>query len=580
MYNEFKSHHSIAIKSEDKFDTIIKTESPIVCLSDIHGDIDALITCLRDCASVIKKTSTNLEDIRDPDLEKYLPLNLNDTKEYVDDLNYKWIGGKTIVVIVGDILDTVREDHHKKKIFNSEHVYPQVEIKILRFLNKLKIAARNQGGNIIKLCGNHELGNFMEIDSGLNITNYMSDSDRDAKNYYDGYNRADYFKFNNPGFKLYQEGGIGFGVLINNNFFVHGGLNSKYTIEDFISVNTIINRDREKELKEYKDKKTRNSTNNTEPIKSGEYFKNIEFIKKYDEKMIIEKNKLSYLTSGSSPLWTRKFNYDKDIPINIEKEPDNTFNIYNFITGLFKKKAEVKQEKQENILNYYFNVLFKNNIYKKYNIDDYRLIIGHSGQNASLLEFNNATLSHIETSNKKIIKFSNKTIYEGHGDFDKDLLFGISVACIQDLKDKGLKNPRLIRVDYGVSRGFDILPNAISKYCKNQEELKNNIKNIIKILYTSRTPQVCIIDNDNMFIVKSTLKNTKINVPRQLFSGTDKDHKSKIYQIIIDHTKHIPNCEITEDTIDSMLNSESKDSAYYEKYLKYKNKYMKLKSIK
>ena len=46
-------------------------------------------------------------------------------------------------------------------------MYPQVEIKILRFLNNLGVDARNHGGNIIKLCGNHELGNFMKIDSGF-----------------------------------------------------------------------------------------------------------------------------------------------------------------------------------------------------------------------------------------------------------------------------------------------------------------------------------------------------------------------------------------------------------------------------
>ena len=31
------------------FETIINTNKPIVCFSDIHGDIDALIIMLRDC---------------------------------------------------------------------------------------------------------------------------------------------------------------------------------------------------------------------------------------------------------------------------------------------------------------------------------------------------------------------------------------------------------------------------------------------------------------------------------------------------------------------------------------------------
>jgi len=242
--------------------------------------------------------------------------------------------------------------------------------------------------------------------------------------------------------------------------------------------------------------------------------------------------------------------------------------------SLFKKVPEKKPE--SNIMNHYFNILFANNTNKYYDIDEYRLIIGHSGQNASLLEQNNATLSHKEIANKKIIEYSNKSIYYGQGDFDNDLLFGISVACIQ--KNKDLNNPRLIRVDYNLSRGFDIFQNGLAKYCTNQELLKNNIKNLIKILYESRTPQVCIIRGDDIRIVKSTLMNTKIHLPRQNFSGFDKDHKSKIYSMIIDYSKKFPNCNITKETIDEILDNEPVDSAYYDKYMKYKNKYLKLKA--
>jgi len=568
MYRtEFKSQH---ILRDTGFKTVITTTNPIICFSDIHGDIDALIICLRDCGNVIKKKTSPYDDKkRDPDLQKYLNLDLNDTKSnYVDDLNYEWSGGGTHVVIIGDILDPVRRN------FNTEHVYPQVEIKILRFLNNMARSAEKYGGKIIKLCGNHELGNFINR-GGIDIMNYMSDSDKDNKNYYDGFSRLDYFKLENSGFKLFQEGGIGIAVMINNNFFVHGGLTSEYTIEDFISINNLINNDWTNETILYNKAKYDTLINNAADITFEEFSKKKEFIGKYE----IRKKRLLNICSSDSPLWTREFNYDnKKIPIFIkreQKEEPIVSSIYNYFSSFITKP---KEEEAKNILDSYFKILFKSNDNKHYNIEDYRLIIGHSGQNPSLLEYDNATFSHKDSSTDKIITYTNKEVYVGKGDFYNNLLFGISIACIEDLKE--LKNPRLIRVDHNISRGFDILPNALIKYCNNKEKLENNLKNIIKILYESRTPQIFMIMKDNnLSIIKSKLKNTKINLPRQNFSGFDKDNKSKIYDMILKHAERIPNCMINQEMIDTMLSNEPFDSAYYDKYMKYKNKYMKLSKL-
>ena len=66
------------------------------------------------------------------------------------DLGYEWIGGNSHVVIVGDILDGARIK--AKKFFTNmktnttktlqtqstlSHQYPQVEVKILKFINKI-----------------------------------------------------------------------------------------------------------------------------------------------------------------------------------------------------------------------------------------------------------------------------------------------------------------------------------------------------------------------------------------------------------------------------------------------------------
>jgi hypothetical protein len=135
---------------------------PIVALSDIHGDIDALVISLRDCAKVIKKKDdfkfTN--DKRDENLEQLLNIDIRDKDNgYLEDLNYKWIGNDTNVVIVGDIIDPVKNREIEY------HYYPQVEIKIIRFLNALNIKAKEKDGEIIKLIGNHEALNFLNDDT-------------------------------------------------------------------------------------------------------------------------------------------------------------------------------------------------------------------------------------------------------------------------------------------------------------------------------------------------------------------------------------------------------------------------------
>ena len=56
---------------------IIKPNIKIIALSDIHGDIQSLIVCLRDCGRVIKKKSTFNPDSYDLDMEAELNKDLH-----------------------------------------------------------------------------------------------------------------------------------------------------------------------------------------------------------------------------------------------------------------------------------------------------------------------------------------------------------------------------------------------------------------------------------------------------------------------------------------------------------------------
>ena len=123
----------------------------IIAFSDIHADIDSLIINLRDCANVIKKNQEFNMNIRDEQLEYLLNIDLNTNEsDYRVNLNYEWCGCDTYVVIIGDILDGIRSD---TPIYNNKHInyYPQLEIKIIKFLNYLDDEAKKKRGKNNKI---------------------------------------------------------------------------------------------------------------------------------------------------------------------------------------------------------------------------------------------------------------------------------------------------------------------------------------------------------------------------------------------------------------------------------------------
>lgn len=167
--------------------------SEIGTFSDVHGDIDTLITTLRDVLGVIRKKSNRKsggKTQRDPELESFLNLDLNDQINqilYTDTLNYEWCGGDKVVVIVGDILDPNRLDrslipdvitldniqYEYTGNKNLPHYYPQIEYKILLLINGINADATSleertgvTQGKIIKVAGNHE---FMNIFQNLQL---------------------------------------------------------------------------------------------------------------------------------------------------------------------------------------------------------------------------------------------------------------------------------------------------------------------------------------------------------------------------------------------------------------------------
>lgn len=91
----------------------------IIVLGDIHADYDALIITLK--------------------------------KAKLINCKLQWIGGKTVLIQIGDIVD----GRARIGNWNGDN-----DLKVINFLIKLRIQAKKNGGNIIFLMGNHELMNY------------------------------------------------------------------------------------------------------------------------------------------------------------------------------------------------------------------------------------------------------------------------------------------------------------------------------------------------------------------------------------------------------------------------------------
>lgn len=102
----------------------------IIVVPDIHRDLEKAKRCLRAAGCLSK--------------------------------NGKWIGGNTVVVQIGDQID----GQNRTGKSDSKHICHEAlrkDIEVLRFFNKLHVAAEKKGGAVYGLVGNHELMNVQGI---------------------------------------------------------------------------------------------------------------------------------------------------------------------------------------------------------------------------------------------------------------------------------------------------------------------------------------------------------------------------------------------------------------------------------
>ena len=495
---------------------ILNNSTRILSLSDIHGDIHSLIIALRDCGEVIQKDNF-IHDKEDSELESLLNINISEKDNgYIDTLNYNWIGNDTHIVIIGDFLDINR---NSDLILNNIE-YPQIEIKIFRFINAINKQAMTKGGRIIKMFGNHEIYNMMGKKNF--IKKYSFPNTFRQSNYYRGHNRVECFKYGNEGYKLMLEDGMYILFKINNNLFVHGGPTNNFDFSDYNRINNIINNNNhyyyyiKTEIKKFCDYESSLS-----PLLTR-IFGNFTLINKriYDnDEFCNNVKKLLIKIKGNE--------YFKD---DIKKLRIIVGHCVQSLSTIFNNKNitfnYINTQKTTNIKEVLEPKLEKINNDDKRGVPNKLTLIDEYKSDYLIDEYKS---DYLLDSNKLIINNNNNydVKYRGFANLEKRIVFGITMECDNDLNSA---DNYIYKVDVGGSRGFDSNLQPTKEDIENlsNEELENKY-------YLSRTPQILEIQNDKPKIIRSLLNNTKIHQHREYeykYEYKYKKYKNKYFYLL------------------------------------------------
>ena len=258
----------------------------LVAIGDIHGDLRVTVQALQ-LAEVIPQTCS--------------PDNIN---------NIHWSGGSTWVIQLGDQIDRCRPDDWKQnciKDFSDVIEDEGNNMKIIKLLLRLDEEARQQGGRVLGLLGNHELMNVdkdFRYVSPQEFMEFVPQKDRKSKYTEDGYPLGYYHRK-----KAFERGGSLAKVYatkkksimtVGSFVFVHGGISyelaRKYSIPE---INTVVS------------KWLVNQSNPTEEDTFDEIFRD-------DDDM--------------SPFWCRIFG---------EEEEENTEQSFNEVIQTLNKKNQL-----------------------------------------------------------------------------------------------------------------------------------------------------------------------------------------------------------------------------------------------
>jgi hypothetical protein len=297
-------------ESQPLVTVINKPNSRIVAIGDIHGDIELMISTLT-IGGIIKETTKLSGD-------DYIELNIyKDNKDNIK--YYKWIGGNTIVVQVGDQIDRCRYSPNCNQDITYDDEASDIEI-LLFFTNLHKLASKEiYGGAVYSLLGNHELMNSggsieyvslenlkqLELKEGVydskDDENINTEIGRDVGNQVTNFENRRRHIFRREGILSKFLACTRYSILIVNRYlFVHGGvlgtfINYKDDTNEY-AIFEIINGVIKEWLMNYNDENLKDSLNR----KYGNNDLYLLFFKNYNY------NINDFIIHTNSPFWTRQ----------------------------------------------------------------------------------------------------------------------------------------------------------------------------------------------------------------------------------------------------------------------------------
>ena len=229
-YNENQVNVKNILSSEDmnKYDKlgIYPSVKRLIAIGDLHGDLRVTLLALR--------------------LAKVIPMNIFPYN--VDKIS--WCGGDTWVIQLGDQIDRCRPDNWKKNCIEDFNDVTEDEgnnMVIIKLFQKLDRLARESGGRVLGMLGNHELMNIdrdFRYVSPKEFLEFVPENERNKKYTDDGYPYGYYHRL-----KVFERGGsiarhyalqkksI---TIVGKNLFVHGGIShelaNKYSINEINNV--------------------------------------------------------------------------------------------------------------------------------------------------------------------------------------------------------------------------------------------------------------------------------------------------------------------------------------------------------
>lgn len=189
--------------------SILEAVHKIIVIGDIHGDMKELLSCLK-------------------------------LAEVIDDM-YNWIGGKAVIVQVGDQIDSCRFDGKNQcndpSNYNMDEAH---DIMILKFMTELHNKAVLAGGAVYSLLGNHEL---MNVEGDMTYVSYSNIRKFDNYNGISNGMEARKHSFL-PGNEIanFLACTRKVALIIGSNLFVHAGIIPEmvYKYNDITTINMIL----------------------------------------------------------------------------------------------------------------------------------------------------------------------------------------------------------------------------------------------------------------------------------------------------------------------------------------------------